>query len=164
MRFPEDLQPGDTLLYARKGIFGWIISLRSNSRLTHVECYEGRGMSVASRDGKGVNRYPFRREGLAHVLRPTRPFNLPRATRWFETQRGAGYGWADLLNFVLPSVIIDTDGYFCSEFAIAYLRHGDLEVGNREPAVKISPRDFRLFDVLQEVWPEDTRVQPDEAA
>ena len=157
MTLPVELRPGDVCLYRRKGLFGWIISIVSNSTIVHVEIYDGHGYSVASRDRIGVNRYPFRRSELAYVLRPNRLFNHPRATRWFLAEEGAPYGWMDLLNFALPSVTLDTAGFFCSEFAIEYLRHGDIELGNREPAVKISPRDFRLFDVLDEVWPEDTR-------
>ncbi len=156
MLIPDDLLPGDTLLYKRSGFFGWIISLRTGSVISHVEIFAGNGESVASRDGVGVGRYPFRTQGLGYVLRPA-TFHADLANKWFESVKGAKYSWIDLANFILPSVTVDSTGMFCSEFAVGYLRAGGVGLAHKEPTVKISPRDFRLFDALTEIWPEDTR-------
>lgn len=157
MRIPDDLLPGDVLLYKRRGKFGWIISFVSNSSIAHVEVYEGDGKSVASRDGKGVNRYPLRLDGLAYVLRPA-SFDLLSATKWFEAVQGKKYGWIDLANFAMPDLVVDSEGMFCSEFAVGYLRTGGVSIAHKMPAVKVSPRDFRYFDALVEIHPEDARV------
>jgi hypothetical protein len=70
MSLLRTLKPGDVLLYKPKGLFGWLIRVKTWHKIAHVECYVGDGLSVASRDGKGVGKYPLRSSELAVVCRP----------------------------------------------------------------------------------------------
>jgi cell wall-associated NlpC family hydrolase len=141
------LKPGDVLLYAPKGVFGWIISVKTWHRIAHVECYIGAGFSVASRDGLGVGKYPVRDSELALVCRPLQPFDLPRAMKWFERQKGTPYGWADLLQFA--GMNVDATGIVCSPFITRFLRNGGLDPFNGEDSIKVAPFEFELSPVFQ---------------
>jgi hypothetical protein len=124
MTSPIPPLPGDTLLYGKSDFFGVLTSLVTFSPAVHVEKYEGNGMSLASRNGIGVNRYPFRIEQLIAVLRPNQPINMAAVTKWFEQPynpftcegvHGRYYGWWDLLRF--RDIKVPTNGWICSQFA-----------------------------------------------
>src|SRR2546430_7436827 len=94
-----DLQPGDALLYRPSTFFGWIIALKTWTRISHIEIYAGGGLSVASRNGIGVGKYPLRLDNLARVRRPRGLFFLDRAMTWFQTVDGHKYDYWGLLVF-----------------------------------------------------------------
>lgn len=115
-----------------------------------MEIYAGNGMSLAARNGLGVNRYGFRRKGLTHVLRPA-GFNLAEAEKFFLNVRGTPYGWLDLLQFF--SIRISTKGLICSQFGDLLLRSGGVTAFSRNySAGAVSPRDFLVSPVFAEEW------------
>lgn len=121
------LRPGDCLLYTPTGFFGYAISIKTWHRISHCELYVGRGWSAASRDGVGVNLYPLRMEQLAHILRPTQPFDVDQALTWFDTVRGQKYDWWGLLRFFTWTDEQPHDRMFCSECVTRIYRHGGFE-------------------------------------
>lgn len=150
-----DLQPGDVLLYRPKGVFGWVIRFHTGYKIGHVEVYVGNGQSVASRDGVGVDVYPWRNTELAYVLRPTCPFNLVRAMAWFtRVGKGQPYGWLDLLQFC--GYDVEARGMVCSPCATYMQRAGEIPVFGDRPAETIKPGDFLLIpEFLRKVWSDD---------
>lgn len=122
------MRPGDVLLYSGSGFFSRIIKIKTFSHISHCEVYDGHGMSVASRDGVGVGRYPVRFRDLVYVLRPGSPFDVLKARRWFKTVDGQGYDWIGLLAFVSAKYQGRSNRrMFCSEFSTRYLRSGGFE-------------------------------------
>jgi len=123
MPLPE-LFPGDCLLYRPSGVFGRIIAVKTWTKISHIEVYAGDGMSVASRDGKGVNAYAVREAGLGYVLRPTRqPVDITAGMAWFNKYaRGQAYDWRGLLIFTLAVKQGALDRMFCSEFGVRFYR------------------------------------------
>jgi cell wall-associated NlpC family hydrolase len=143
------LRPGDVLLYRPKGVFGWIIRLKTWHPIAHVEIYLGNQQSAASRDGVGVGLYPLRLEGLAHVVRPKLPFDAAKALAFTEGMKGTPYGWLDLLNF--GSISIDTKGIVCSPFVTLLLRDNGIPVFGDEPANLVAPFQFLTSELLSDV-------------
>ena len=147
-----DLKPGDCLLYKASGLFGRIIALKTWHSISHVEVYGEVGFSFASRDGKGVARYPFRSNGLVVVLRPNSFYCHEAAARWFKTVDGQKYDWWGLLRFF---TIGDGkhDRMFCSEFATRLYRSGGLEPFHKnEDADLIAPFQFMTSAKFDRVW------------
>ncbi len=149
MMHPDRLQPGDVLLYRPSSLFGWAIRIKSGSAISHVEVYADEGFSVASRDGKGVARYPLRPEQLSVILRPTEPFYLAPALAWFKQHEGEPYGWLDLLDFF--SLNVNGPGMVCSPFVTEFLRAGGIPVFGTFPAIRVFPRDFLTSEYLKDV-------------
>lgn len=147
-----DLRPGDILLYGG-GFIGRLIQFRTWSDVAHVEIYEGNGKVLASR-ADGPRRYLLRAEGLRRVIRPTVPFDLGAAVKWFEeTASKRPYGYLDLLRFYL--INLPTKGLICSEFADLFFRQGGLPLFNTNyPEGAICPGDFeKISDRLAaQVW------------
>jgi hypothetical protein len=150
------LKRGDVLLYKPKGVFGWIIRVKTWHPISHVECYVGDGFSVASRDGIGVGRYPLRASELAVVCRPKSDiptqlgpgvFDWPRAMAWFDRQKGTPYGWADLLQFAGWN--IDANGIVCSPFIARFVRMLGYDPFNGESAERIAPFQFELSNCYE---------------
>jgi hypothetical protein len=146
---PLDLQPGDVLLYKPKGIFGRMIALKTWHNIAHVEIYMGSGISVAARDGLGVNYYPLRTEQLVHVLRPEIPFDIEAADQYIASVLGQPYGWLDLLRFI--GFNVNGKGMICSTLATNVLRAGHVAIFNDESADDVAPFQFMLSEVLSEV-------------
>lgn len=143
------LKPGDCLLYAPTGFYGWIIQSKTWHRVGHVEIYVGNGRSTASRNGIGVGLYPWRNTELAYVLRPTRSDTLDWIGfwKWFRTVNGQGYDWLGLLRFAwFKDVKIGGgDRMFCSPFAArAYRALNACVFGDAEDADAIAPFEFLL--------------------
>lgn len=121
---PEMMRAGDVLLYSGDGLFNRIIRLKTWSRYSHVEVYDGLGFALASRNGIGVGRYPVRLEGLTAIYRPRPPIHMNTARAWFTTVDGQGYDWFGLLAFTSAKIQGRDNGkMFCSEFAARLLRH-----------------------------------------
>ncbi len=146
-----DLRSGDVLLYRGSSIFSLLIGLKTwHLRTSHVEVYIGDGLSVASRDGHGVGKYPLRTKGLQYVLRPL-DFQKAAALDWFYREaNGKPYGWLDLLNFF--GIPVNAKGLVCSPFAAKFLREGAIPVFGREHINRIAPCSFLLTDLLEMVW------------
>lgn len=107
--------PGDVLLYKSKGFFPWAIRVKTWSDVNHTETYLGATESAASRDGRGVNTYPFRFDGLKYICRPQVPFNIEIGRIWHETTIGQEYDFKGLLVFYLAVASGDNNKMFCSE-------------------------------------------------
>jgi hypothetical protein len=153
MTLVDTLEPGDVLLYSPKGLFGWIIRIKTWHKVAHCEVYIGGQESVASRDGIGVGRYPLRAAQLVTVCRMKPdairdraglilPFNMPKAMRWFASMKGTPYGWSDLIQFA--GFNVDGWGIVCSPFVARFLRNGGLDPFNGEDPLKIAPFQFAL--------------------
>lgn len=152
---PPTLRPGDVLLYTGEGLFSIVIRVKTWSRYSHIEIYDGSNVSVASRDGIGVGRYPVRYGQLTMVLRPRAPFNLEQARAWFTTVDGQGYDWIGLTSFTIARWQgRQNDRQFCSEFATRYLRAGGIDPFNEYDADGIAPGEFPKSSTLAVIWPE----------
>jgi hypothetical protein len=152
--------PGDVLLYASKGATGWIIRTKTASNLTHCESYLGNGLSAASRNGLGVDTYPFRHEGLRVVLRPLRGFRIDMAEAWHETVKGQGYDWIALVSFLWAGIIGSQGKMFCSAHTTRFQRAGGCEPFTVDvDAHKVAPRDFRLSSAYRVAWLDPSEAQ-----
>lgn len=147
---PALLKPGDILLYGPSSIYGWIIKLKTWHPISHVEIYDGNGMSWASRDGIGVNIYPFRSAQLAVVLRPTQPIDMVVAREWARHMVGVPYGWLDLLAFVGSKKRFK--GIVCSPFVCRFAKVGGLNLFGPEPCHFIAPFQFETTPLVKPIW------------
>ena len=119
-----DFQPGDCLLYRGTSLMSRLIQIKTWSVISHVEIACGPLCSVASRDGKGVDLYSIRTDGLYAMLRPVAPVNMETAFNWFyATARGQRYDWLGLFRFFTVGQQ-SMDKQFCSEFAVRFYRAG----------------------------------------
>jgi|HubBroStandDraft_3_1064219.scaffolds.fasta_scaffold202833_1 hypothetical protein len=153
--FPfRQLVRGDTLGYFTRDPIDYAIAIKTWTWLAHVEIYDGDGMSVASRNGIGVNRYPLRKDGLCVIRRPLQPFNYDTANAWFEkTARGQGYDWKGLLCFTLAEKQGSPDKMFCSEFWLNWYRQGHLELLDPNWSADRTPPAFMMVtNVLETIW------------
>lgn len=147
------LQPGDCLLYRPTGFFGWLIAVKTWTKVSHVEVYAGNDTSVASRDGLGVNRYSMRLDGLGYILRPNKPFSLMAGIAWFDGVRGQKYDWLGLLCFTLAVKQGAKDRMFCSEFATRFYRAASLQPFSPETdADHVAPAQFLQSPAFDAVW------------
>jgi hypothetical protein len=148
------LHIGDLLLYSGSGMFSKLIRIKTWSRYSHCEVVDGFGLSVASRDGLGVGRYPFRSDGLAMVLRPDGKFEYRKARQWFKTVDGQGYDWLGLLAFTSAKYQgNDNKRMFCSEFTTRYYRAGGFDPFNGYDADGIAPGEFAKCPRFKVLWP-----------
>lgn len=155
---PETLQVGDCLLYRPHDFFGWLISVKSWTRIAHVEVYAGERMSWASRDGIGVNLYALRLKQLAYVLRPTEPFDALKARAYFNTVRGQKYDWKGLLCFTLAVKQGAKDRMFCSEFALRLDRAAGFNpVSQYVDADHMAPAEFRQSAAFTQIWADNQK-------
>jgi hypothetical protein len=143
------LQPFDILLYRPKkgSFFGTVIQFKTWHSISHCEMYVGDGKSVASREGIGVNVYPWRPSELTWVLRPTEPLDIAGFWKWFLTVKGQKYDWWGLRRFEWFSSIPSGNNakMFCSEFLARACRALQAKVfGNIEDADAIAPFAFIL--------------------
>jgi len=131
------LKAGDALLYRGKGLYGWLIRLKTWHPIGHVEVYLGLGLSTAARDKIGVGLYPVRESELAYVWRPHVAFNAPRALDYATKHKGEPYGWLDLLAFI--GLKTDGKGIVCSPYATDVHRAGGVDPFNGEASRDIAP-------------------------
>ena len=150
MNLVPRLYPGDCLLYSPVGFFGWVIATKTWHKVAHCEIYNGPlpdMRSWASRDGIGVNLYPFRDTQLAYVLRP-RSIALDKARAWAKPLIGTKYGWLELMNFV--GVKRSDGGMFCSQFLTLFYRAGGMNLFPEDDAARIAP--FQFLDLVGEAF------------
>jgi hypothetical protein len=153
MIFPQDLQLGDILLYNSLDIFDLAIDIKESDGKAHVEVWAGNAESWASRNGIGVNLYPYRSSGLVGVRRPKGQFNKPAVDAWFEDGvRGMKYGWSDILASLEiedagsgTTNIKQFSGVDCSHFAAALMEVAECpQFDTGYSKNKISPAEFDL--------------------
>lgn len=151
---PRQLVRGDTLGYFTRDPLDYAIALKTWTFISHVEVYDGDGMSVASRNGIGVNRYPFRSSGLCVVRRPKVAINYETADAWFESEaRGQKYDWKGLLCFTLAVRQGSRRKMFCSEFWLRWYRHAQLELLDRNWDSDRTPPSFMMVTPnLETIW------------
>lgn len=136
----DQIRAGDFLLYRGNGPASWVIKALTASRYTHIEQYDGRGQSWASRDGIGVGLYDARTNDLSLVLRVRTemvPFDMAGARRYWASANGRGYDWCGLAVSRFPSLqggVDEEEKEFCSEAATRAFRFGIAEaLGLRLP-------------------------------
>jgi hypothetical protein len=150
---PNILQSGDALLYSPHTLFGYVTALKTWHGVSHVEIYDCGLWVVGSHEGKGVNRFEFRRENLVKVLRPPSFYNHSLAMEWFKRVKGQKYDYKGLLCFALAVRRGDPDRMFCSEYATRHYRHGGFEPFQpTEDADHIAPFEFETSQPMTLVW------------
>ena len=159
MTFPADLNVGDILLYGGADLVDRVIDWKEGEPLAggvaHIEIYAGNGQSWASRNGIGVNLYPFRPDGLQEVRRPQSRFNLAAVVKWFPFVNGSPYGWSDIAATIdLP---FSEKGFDCSHFAGTLLLIAECpQFDAAYPLNRITPRDFRISRESSRLWVANT--------
>ena len=119
----EKLMPGDVLLYGGSSLVNRLIQVKTWSRYSHCELYDGHGFSLAARNGIGVGRYPVLVDGLLAIMRLRIPFDIDAIRDWFETVDGQHYDWWGLLAFTSATRQgRENWKQFCSEFVARALR------------------------------------------
>lgn len=148
------LQPGDAILYKPTDWVGWVIAVKTWTRVSHIEVYVGEGNSVASRNGIGVGLYPARLTDMAAVLRPISSlFDIKKSMEYFAKVRGQKYDWKDLLIFGLLIKRGDRERQICSEFATNFYEAGGLRICQKEwKADRVSPSLFLFSPVFELIW------------
>ena len=145
---------GDCLIFSRPGLFDFAIKLKTWSPACHVEVALGGGFTVASRNGKGVARYPIDLDGLYCVLRPLKNFDMAAAmSSFWKNHNGKPYGWLALLSFCL--IDLHDKGEFCSELGTNFYRDGGFEPFNESIKAEIvAPSDYLYVhrSVMGLVW------------
>lgn len=156
------LRPGDVLLYSGSGFFSTVIKVKTWSRYSHVETYDGERTSLASRDGIGVGRYAVRLEGLRVVVRPNAGLAIEAGRAWFRGDSphgridGQGYDWFGLLAFAAARFQGKSNGKMhCSEFVTRYLRQCGFDPFNDYDADGIAPSEFAKNSAFSVVWSAD---------
>ncbi len=152
------LRKGDCLLYGPSDLFGWLTAIKTwCKQAVHVEIYDGNCMSLASRNGIGVNRYSFRERGLTAVRRPK--IWIHSATpaldeRWFDKlARGQAYDWLGILCFTLAVKQGAIDKMFCSEYATRQYRIWNFEPFNPDAdSDMIAPSEFWQAGTFETIW------------
>jgi hypothetical protein len=162
MVIPSDLKVGDILLYSSLDIFDIVIELKESDGKAHIEIFAGNNESWASRNGIGVNIYPFRSQGLVAVRRPNGIFNKIKVDAWFaDGVRGMKYGWSD----ILASLAIENagsgttdikhfNGVDCSHFAAALMEVAEcpqFDTGYSKNKITPAESDLSLGSIR--VWP-----------
>lgn len=158
------LQPGDSLLYYgdtppdvpgnKAGFVDWGIGVKTGYQISHVEVYAGANLSLASRNGIGVNRYQFRSAGLVCVRRPIGILDLATANDWFAASaRGQKYDFKGLMCFYLAVKQGSHDRMFCSEFQLRYYRKASFQPVHCEiDADRTPPSMAWISEAFSTVW------------
>jgi hypothetical protein len=152
--FLKFLQPGDVLLFRRKGFFNMVIEHATNAPVSHTEVFAGNGITYGCRNGIGVDRYTFEPDGLAVILRPITPFNNDAANRYQTSVLKQGYDWTGLWRaFVANTWGRNSTKQWCSENSTNVLRAGGVEpFGEHVPADMVAPGDFLKSPAFTRVW------------
>ena len=156
MKFSLDMvEKGDALLYMQRTSFvDQCIAVKTGFRFGHIEIYWGAGMSMASRNGIGVNRYQFRPDDLVCVRRANGPLDYAYSEEWFVRRaRGQKYDFLGLLCFWLAVKRGSPDRMFCSEFALRWYRMAGFQPFNEEmDADRTAPSEFWKAASFHTVW------------
>lgn len=151
MTFPDDLLPGDVLLYSGTDVVSLLIRGKTWSRYSHCELYDGRGSSLAARIPLGVRKYPWLGD-MSAVLRPV-SLNVNAARVYFNRVNGAAYDYWGLMGFTDASLQGRANGQlFCSEFLVEALRAGGCDPFNGYPSDGIAPGELIKSPSLPVLW------------
>ena len=155
----EVMRQGDALIYRAHSLFGYIISLKTWFRASHVEAYFGRGWSIGCREGRGVAFYDFNSKHLARILRPSEPFDVEKAMCWYyRSAEGQKYDYLGLLCFTLAAKHGSRNKMWCSEFMTRWYRAGGFNPFSTDvDADRVAPAQFVQSPLFSEVW-SDGRV------
>ena len=153
-----ELKRGDFLLYGAKSWHDiasqFVMRRTAFGYAVHVEIYDGDGISTASRNGIGVNKYLFRRADLISVRRAAQAWNYDAAFQWFiSTAKGQKYDWLGLLCFTYAVKQGSPSHMFCSEYATNFAREGGLQL--IRPGVSadtVTPNDIDRTATLNDLW------------
>lgn len=153
------LHAGDVLLYSGKGVFSWLIKVKTMSRISHAELYVGNGTTWTSRDGQGSNFYPLTTQHLHTVMRPVVGCegDLAKGIAWAKQYCGRPYDFQGLLAFSsLRWKPYTQDRFFCSEAVVRFAREAGCEIFNRSyRADDVFPGMLLLSPHLEIVWERD---------
>lgn len=138
----------------RGDVVDWSIAVKTGYWIAHCEIYDGEGMSVASRNGIGVNRYPLRTDGLVCVRRPIGVIDREASEKWFSDEaRGQKYDFKGLMCFYLAVNHGSAHKMFCSEFALRWYRKACIQPLNTEiDADRTAPCEFWKTPAFFTVW------------
>jgi uncharacterized protein YycO len=151
---PDDLRPGDILLYKPSDLVGAIIAIKTWCWLSHVECYLGGCRCLAARI-QGVNIYSERIDKyLVAVRRPkVEMFNTTAAYQAIQNMIGKPYEVAAFWEFFDPLVHRYHASRICSSVATAWLRGGGCEPFNPEfEDADASPAQLWQTPALETIW------------
>ena len=123
-----DLRPGDCLLYRGRGLFSWLIRVKTWSAVSHCEgvVNPDREQVIAART-TGVHAYTYDPDRLYAVLRPVAPVDVDAAMAWFaRCASGQRYHYWGLLRFFLLGrrSAAEAKKMFCSELLVRWYRAG----------------------------------------
>jgi hypothetical protein len=162
----DQLLPGDVLLYQGKGLMSRLIMIKTWSHFSHCEIFDsydrelGNAVSLASRDGIGVDRFVFRERGLMAILRPAAPpaLDMERGRKWFRegdggpVPKGQKYDWLGLWSFYnAKRQGSKKPEMFCSEFVVRYFKKSGYQLffGDSDA---VSPGMLWTNPLLKTVW------------
>lgn len=163
----DQLLAGDVLLYRGTGFWSWGIRVKTWSHFSHCEIFDSydptldNAVSLASRDGEGVERYVFRTSGLMAILRPSDPptLDMERGRKWFTEgdgngppPRGQKYDWLGLWSFYnAKRQGSKKPEMFCSEFVARYFKKSGYQLffGDSD---SISPGMLWTNPLLKTFW------------
>ena len=156
MNLPADLRVGDILLYDEPDIVDDVIAIKTGDDVAHIEIYAGLGQSWASRNGIGVNQYPFRSHGLMYIRRPIQSIDIRAVLVWVKPYIGSPYGFGDILASV--DIVTKWNGLDCSHFAASLMEAGGCPQFDAIYAKsKITPRDFKITRESTQIYPENQK-------
>lgn len=154
MNVPDDLRPGDILLFKPSDLVGVFIALKTWTWLSHAECYVGGGKVIAARI-QGVNIYAERIDKyLAYVRRPrVAQFNEVGAWNAVRDMIGKPYDVSAFWEFFDPFAHRLHASRICSSVATAWLRGGGCEPFSEETEDSdVAPAQLLQTPELETIW------------
>lgn len=149
------LEPGDVLFYSPSDLIGWIIAVKTWTKISHVEAYIGSGRCISARP-QGVNVFGERIDKCLCCVR------RPLMTKQFETRKaweavfpflGKPYGWTSFEEFFNPWCRHRHASRICSSIVTTYLRGGGCEPFNPDlSADDVSPAQLWQSPNLITIW------------
>lgn len=158
MLVPEELQPGDNLIYRASSLFGWIIGIKCwHPSASHCEMYAGNGRTFAAR-ASGVRCYEFELENLSYVLRPKYHFDFFKAEQWFyKSALNQKYDWLGVFTvFTTIRNHGDRNRQWCSELVTRLDRAAGLDPFSPfTDADTVAPFQLLTSPRLKLVWADE---------
>jgi hypothetical protein len=158
MMRPEELRPGDCLVYRPSSLFGKLIAIKSWSNYSHVEMITDTTklpFKAISARSEGVRYFSMNWMHIGAVMRPPSSFNLHDGLAWFDrSANGQRYDWFGILRFFTIGKQ-STDHQFCSEVITRVYRHGGITLFEGQDADLVPPGWFVTLsrsDGFTQVW------------
>ena len=117
------IQPGDILLYDRKGWVNKLIKFKRGEKYSHAAIASYPGYMLEAVQGKMCDEYPLRLDGLAAIYRHREDeVDFELGYEWFQQEaRGQKYDWLGLLSFSFAQFQgRENNKMFCSEFVARF--------------------------------------------